>query len=151
MRISEADPWSVTVTSFLFLTGLGASVLLGMVILAAVLDIVAPGEWPGVWTTLVIGGAVAVMEIVLGTALASLSTFIYNMTAQYSGGVEVAVTDDLSDPTPAAARAYQYADRLRTRVRRRIAPGTVSATPYSHGHGDSSQPAAQAGNGPQRP
>ncbi|GGN10009.1 DUF3566 domain-containing protein [Streptomyces fuscichromogenes] len=119
IRISETNPWSVTVMSFFFLAGLGVCVLGAALVTSVILDIVAPGEWPTPWETLVIATGVVTLEIVLGTVLACLCSFMYNYTARFSGGLEVALTDDLSDPTP-AAQALQLMTRLHAGARRRL-------------------------------
>ncbi|MBW8800208.1 MAG: DUF3566 domain-containing protein [Streptomyces sp.] len=117
MRISGTNPWSVTVMSFFFLTGLGVCVLGAALATSVLLDIVAPGEWPTPWETLIIATGVVALEILLGTVLACLCGFMYNYTARFSGGVEVSLTGDLTDPPP-AAQALRLLTRLPTRLRR---------------------------------
>ncbi|MGW3442201.1 DUF3566 domain-containing protein [Streptomyces sp. NPDC001076] len=154
MRISETNPWSVTVMSFFFLTGLGVCALGAALATSVMLNIVAPGEWPTPSETLVIATGVVTLEILLGTVLACLCSFMYNYTAQFSGGVEVALTDDLSDPTP-AVQALQLMTRLHDRARRRLhayLPINSSARQrlYRLRHRDSLQPADQDDHRPQR-
>ncbi|MEU9452200.1 DUF3566 domain-containing protein [Streptomyces sp. NPDC048277] len=119
MRIAETNPWSVTVMSTLFLGGLGVCVLGAVLATSVLLAIVAPGEWPSPSETLVIATVVIMLEVLLGTALACLCSFMYNYTARFGGGVEVALTDDVTDAPP-AARALQLMTRLQTRARRRL-------------------------------
>ncbi|MER6269719.1 DUF3566 domain-containing protein [Streptomyces sp900105755] len=123
MRIAGTNPWSVTVMSFFFLTGLGVCVLGAALATSVLLDLVAPGEWPTPWETLIIATGVVALEILLGTVLACLCGFMYNYTARFSGGVEVALTGDLTDPPP-AAQALRLLTRLHPRARRtEAAPG----------------------------
>ncbi|MFF4397181.1 DUF3566 domain-containing protein [Streptomyces sp. NPDC001480] len=155
MRISETNPWSVVVMSSLFLGGLGVCVLGGMLATSVILGILAPGEWPTPSDTLVIATGVVTLEVLLGTLMASLCSFMYNYTARFSGGVEVTLTDDLSDPTP-AAEALRLMTRLPAGARRRPStrlPANSSASePLDHRrHRDSAQPAAEATHRPQRP
>ncbi|MCG7203643.1 DUF3566 domain-containing protein [Streptomyces arenae] len=116
IRITGTNPWSVTVMSSLFLGGLGVCVLGAMLGTSVILDIVAPGAWPTPSDTLFIATGVVTLEVVLGTVMACLCSFMYNYTARFSGGVEVAVTDDLDDATP-AAQALRVMTRLRARMR----------------------------------
>ncbi|MFB0620587.1 DUF3566 domain-containing protein [Streptomyces sp. AGS-58] len=116
----EGDPWSVMVMSFLFLAGLGAVVTATALVLWMMLEVMAPGTPPSLTAFLFTTLGVVTMEVVLGTALATLCTFIYNLSALYNGGVEVTLTADLTDPTPAAARALLLAARVRARARRHV-------------------------------
>jgi hypothetical protein len=119
MRISEGDPWSVMVTSFLLLTGLGVVAVVTAVIVWFMVEAMAPDVLPELGTVFAVAIGVVTLEVVMGTFLATLGTFVYNLSAQYNGGVEVAVTNDLG-PTPAAARALLVVARARVRVRRRL-------------------------------
>ncbi|MEW1771804.1 hypothetical protein [Streptomyces sp. NPDC086777] len=119
------------------------------------LNIVAPGVCPTPSDTLVIATGAVALEVLLGTAPACLCSFMYNYTEQFSGGVEVSLTYDLSDPTP-AAQTLQLMTRLHARARRR--PHTwlpissfARKRPRPRRHGDSSQPAAEASRRPQQP
>ncbi|WP_143145054.1 DUF3566 domain-containing protein [Streptomyces humi] len=116
IRITGTNPWSVTVMSSLFLGGLGVCVLGAMLGTSVVLAVVAPGAWPTPSDTLFIATGVVTLEVVLGTVMACLCSFMYNYTARFSGGVEVAVSDDLGDATP-AAQALRVMTRLRARLR----------------------------------
>ncbi|MER7178842.1 DUF3566 domain-containing protein [Streptomyces hyaluromycini] len=155
MRISGTNPWSVTVMSFFFLTGLGVCVLGAALATSVLLDIVAPGEWPTPWETLVVATGVVALEILLGTVLACLCGFMYNYTARFSGGVEVALTGDLTDPPP-AAQALRLLTRLHVHARRRLDPW-LPANPFAGGRlsrrrdSDPSPPDAEAGPRPRQP
>ncbi|MGQ4417998.1 DUF3566 domain-containing protein [Streptomyces sp. SAS_269] len=110
MRISENNPWSVTVMSFLFLAGLGVCVLGAVLATSVIVDIVAPGEGPTLSQTLIIASVAVALEVLLGTGVACLCGFMYNYTARHTGGVEVALTDDLNDPTQAGSQGEEAQD-----------------------------------------
>ncbi|MFJ9821618.1 DUF3566 domain-containing protein [Streptomyces sp. NPDC101151] len=110
MRISENNPWSVTLMSFLVLGGLGVCVLGAVLATSVILDIVAPGEGPAPSQTLIIATVVVALEVLLGTVVACVCSFMYNYTARFSGGAEVALPDDLSDPAPAGSRGEEAQD-----------------------------------------
>ncbi|MEU7423472.1 DUF3566 domain-containing protein [Streptomyces sp. NPDC040750] len=106
------------VSSFLLLTGIGVLAAVSTAVVWIMLEIMAPDSLPPLTTVLAIAAGVVALEVVLGTFMATLVTFIYNVSAQYNGGVEVALTDDLTDPTPAAAQALLRIARTRVRARR---------------------------------
>ncbi|MEU9989785.1 DUF3566 domain-containing protein [Streptomyces sp. NPDC048045] len=110
MRISENNPWSVTLMTFLFLGGLGVCVLGAVLATSLALDIVAPGEGPTPSQTLIVATVVVALEVLLGTVVACLCSFMYNYTARFGGGAEVALTDDLSDPEPAGSQGEDAQD-----------------------------------------
>ncbi|MFD4505023.1 DUF3566 domain-containing protein [Streptomyces sp. NPDC058457] len=155
MRISGTNPWSVTVMSFFFLTGLGVCVLGAALATSVLLDIVTPGEWPTPWETLVVATGVVALEILLGTVLACLCGFMYNYTARFSGGVEVALTGDLTDPPP-AAQVLRLLTRLHVHTRRHL-DGWLPANPIAAGRfsrrrgSDPSPPDAEADPRPRQP
>ncbi|MFJ7146995.1 DUF3566 domain-containing protein [Streptomyces sp. NPDC100445] len=105
-------------TSFLFLTGLGVVVITTMTVAWVLVEVLAPDTLPSLGSVLTIALGIATMEVVLGTALATLCTFLYNLSAQYNGGIEVTLTADLTTPTPAYARALVLMTRARARVGR---------------------------------
>ncbi|AEY86019.1 integral membrane protein [Streptomyces hygroscopicus subsp. jinggangensis 5008] len=119
MRISEGDPWSVMVTSFLLLAGVGILAFATTVVLWILMEAMAPDVLPDLGTVVAIAIGVVTVEVVLGTGLATLGTFLYNLSSLYSGGVEVSVTDDLDLP-PAAAQVLPAMARARARVRRSL-------------------------------
>ncbi|WP_449340851.1 DUF3566 domain-containing protein [Streptomyces canarius] len=99
MRISEGDPWSVMVTSFLLLAGVGILAFATTVVLWILMEAMAPDVLPDLGTVVAIAIGVVTVEVVLGTGLATLGTFLYNLSSLYSGGVEVSVTRR-SGPAP---------------------------------------------------
>ncbi|MGW1985029.1 DUF3566 domain-containing protein [Streptomyces collinus] len=104
MRISETNPWSVTLMCFLFLGTLGVCVLGAVLVTSVILDIVAPGQGPSPSQTLIVATVVIALEVLLGTAVACLYGFMHNYTARFSGGLEVTLTDDLGDPIPVGSQ-----------------------------------------------
>ncbi|MET8768096.1 DUF3566 domain-containing protein [Streptomyces sp. NPDC004658] len=130
MRISEGDPWSVMVTSFALLAGVGILALATTVVLWIMMEAMAPDVLPTFGTVLAIAIGVVTVEVVLGTGLATLATFLYNLSSLYSGGVEVSLTDDV-EPTPAASEALMSLARARARMRRRLRGRTLRPRSWS--------------------
>ncbi|MGV9254912.1 DUF3566 domain-containing protein [Streptomyces sp. NPDC003697] len=124
IRVSKADPWSVMATSFLVLLGLGASVVGTVAVGWGVLSSLEPGTWPPMSEGMAFTGLVVMLEVVLGTALATLVAFLYNMTSGCVGGVEVTLDDEVAaavEPArPGVPDAYlAAAERVRRRWRER--------------------------------
>jgi hypothetical protein len=118
LRVAKADPWSVMKVSFLLSIALGICSIVAMAVLWMVLDAI------GVFTTvgstiseattsqqggkggfdlvsflslshvLIFTTVIAVIDVVLVTALATLGSFIYNMSAGFVGGVELTLAED---------------------------------------------------------
>lgn len=113
LLVSRVDPWSVMKLAFLLSVSLGIVLVVAVAILWSVLN------GMGVWNMLntvtneitssedfdiatmvslsrVISGAtvVAVANVVLMTAMATLGAVIYNITAQLVGGLQVTLSDD---------------------------------------------------------
>jgi len=116
LRLTRVDPWSVMKTSFLL------SVALGIVTIVAVFIVWSVLGMAGVWESVnsmvddVIGDnsttdfevenylgitrimgftmLVAVIDVVLLTAIATLMAFLYNMAAALLGGVELTLAED---------------------------------------------------------
>ncbi|MBO8187225.1 DUF3566 domain-containing protein [Streptomyces spirodelae] len=116
LRVAKADPWSVMKVSFLLSVALGLCTIVAVAVLWMVMDAM------GVFSTL--GGTVseatsaegnggfdletflslprvllftsliAVINVVLATALATLGAFIYNLSAGFVGGVELTLAED---------------------------------------------------------
>lgn len=119
LRISRADPWSVMTTSCLLLVGLGVCVLVTMMLVWGVLSALDPEAWPSFGWALAIAAGVVTLEVVLGTALATLGAFLYNMSSQYAGGVHLTLADD---PPAASAGSELLPDvgRLYRRLQARL-------------------------------
>ncbi|MGW2742692.1 DUF3566 domain-containing protein [Streptomyces sp. NPDC001450] len=116
LRVAKADPWSVMKVSFLLSIALGICTIVASAVLWMVMDAM------GVFST--VGGTIseatgsneangfdlqaflslphvltfttiiAVIDVVLATALATLGAFIYNLSAGFVGGVELTLAED---------------------------------------------------------
>ncbi|MFJ2110429.1 MULTISPECIES: DUF3566 domain-containing protein [unclassified Streptomyces] len=116
LRVSKADPWSVMKVSFLLSIALGLCTIVAAAVLWMVMD--AMGVFSTVGGTiseatgsnesngfdlqsflslprvLVFTSVIAVIDVVLATALATLGAFIYNLSAGFVGGVELTLAED---------------------------------------------------------
>jgi hypothetical protein len=117
LRLSRIDPWSVMKTAFLLSIAFGVVTVVAVLMVWSVLG--AAGVWDSINQTVqdVIGGQgssstfnvqdylgtsrivgftvlVAVIDVVLLTAIATLAAFLYNMAAALLGGVEVTLAED---------------------------------------------------------
>ncbi|MEV1011691.1 DUF3566 domain-containing protein [Streptomyces sp. NPDC049881] len=116
LRVAKADPWSVMKVSFLLSIALGICTVIAVSLLWMVMD------GMGVFTTIgdtiseatetdtesgfdLVGflslsrvmlftSVIAVIDVVLATALATLGAFIYNLSAGFVGGIEVTLAED---------------------------------------------------------
>lgn len=116
LRVAKADPWSVMKVSFLLSIALGICTVVAAAVLWMVMDAM------GVFTTvggtiseatgsnesngfdlqsflslprvLIFTSVIAVIDVVLATALATLGAFIYNLSAGFVGGVELTLAED---------------------------------------------------------
>lgn len=117
LRVSRVDPWSVMKTAFMFSIA-GAIIifvsvwaLTGVVeasgVLSALEDtinglIVAPGSdqqfhfknYVDIWKILGFTALLSAANVVISTALATLFAFLYNLSAQVLGGIEVTLAED---------------------------------------------------------
>ena len=115
LRLTRVDPWSVMKTAFLLSVALGIVTVVSVFIVWSVLG--AAGVWDSInattqdilgeeaggfdvtsyiGTSRVMGFTmlVAVVDVVLMTAVATLGAFLYNMAAALLGGVEVTLAED---------------------------------------------------------
>ncbi|GGX78243.1 DUF3566 domain-containing protein [Streptomyces fructofermentans] len=116
LRVAKADPWSVMKVSFLLSIALGICTIVAAAVLWMVMD--AMGVFSTVGGTiseatgsnesngfdlqsflslprvLVFTSIIAVIDVVLATALATLGAFIYNLSAGFVGGVELTLAED---------------------------------------------------------
>jgi hypothetical protein len=116
LRLTRIDPWSVMKTAFLLSIALGVVTIVSVFIVWSVLG--AAGVWDSINTTVqdIVGGSdtstfdvtdyvgmsrvmgftmiVAVIDVVLLTAVATLGAFLYNMAAALLGGIDVTLTED---------------------------------------------------------
>ncbi|MFF4113872.1 DUF3566 domain-containing protein [Streptomyces sp. NPDC001714] len=116
LRVAKADPWSVMKVSFLLSIALGICSIVAAAVLWMVLD--AMGVFSTVGGTiseatgsnesngfdlqaflslphvLMFTTIIAVIDVVLATALATLGAFIYNLSAGFVGGIELTLAED---------------------------------------------------------
>ncbi|WP_329120006.1 DUF3566 domain-containing protein [Streptomyces sp. NBC_01465] len=116
LRVAKADPWSVMKVSFLLSIALGICTVVAAAVLWMVMD--AMGVFSTVGGTiseatgstessgfdlqsflslprvLLFTSVIAVIDVVLATALATLGAFIYNLSAGFVGGVELTLAED---------------------------------------------------------
>ncbi|WP_225832663.1 DUF3566 domain-containing protein [Streptomyces sp. NK08204] len=116
LRVAKADPWSVMKVSFLLSIALGICTIVASAVLWMVMD--AMGVFSTVGGTiseatgsnesngfdlqaflslphvLIFTTIIAVIDVVLATALATLGAFIYNLSAGFVGGVELTLAED---------------------------------------------------------
>ncbi|MHC5905350.1 DUF3566 domain-containing protein [Streptomyces sp. S6] len=116
LRVAKADPWSVMKVSFLLSIALGVCTIVASAVLWMVMD--AMGVFSSVGSTiseatgsnesngfdlqsflslphvLTFSTIIAVIDVVLATALATLAAFIYNLSAGFVGGVELTLAED---------------------------------------------------------
>ncbi|MGH3361294.1 MAG: DUF3566 domain-containing protein [Nocardioides sp.] len=116
LRLTRIDPWSVMKTAFLLSIALGVVTIVSVFMVWSVLG--AAGVWDSINQTVtnILGGEeagdfdvqdyigisrvmgftmlVAVIDVVLVTAIATLGAFLYNMAAALLGGVEVTLAED---------------------------------------------------------
>ncbi|MEV6834494.1 DUF3566 domain-containing protein [Streptomyces sp. NPDC051133] len=116
LRVAKADPWSVMKVSFLLSIALGICTVVASAVLWMVMD--AMGVFSTVGGTiseatgsneangfdlqaflslphvLMFSTIIAVIDVVLATALATLGAFIYNLSAGFVGGIELTLAED---------------------------------------------------------
>jgi len=115
LRLTRIDPWSVMKTSFLLSVAFGIVTVVSVFIVWTVLG--GAGVWDSINATVedVLGSEagnfdvtdyistsrvlgftmlVAVVDVVLLTAIATLTAFLYNMAAALLGGVEVTLAEE---------------------------------------------------------
>ncbi|MFC5176271.1 DUF3566 domain-containing protein [Nocardioides taihuensis] len=116
LRLTRIDPWSVMKTSFLLSIAAGVVVVVSVFMVYSVLG--AAGVWDSINQTVtnVVGGdsaddfdvqtyiglsrvmgftmLVAVIDVLLLTAIATLGAFMYNMSAALLGGIELTLAED---------------------------------------------------------
>ncbi|WP_416754509.1 DUF3566 domain-containing protein [Streptomyces sp. FW42] len=116
LRVAKADPWSVMKVSFLLSIALGICTIVAAAVLWMVMD--AMGVFSTVGGTiseatgsegsngfdlqsflslpnvLMFTAVIAVIDVILATALATLGAFIYNLSAGFVGGVELTLAED---------------------------------------------------------
>ena len=117
LRTVRVDPWSVMKTAFLLSIAFGIMIVVAVAVVWNVLEAAgvyssvnstvsevlgtntAAGEFDlydyiGLRRVLGIATLIAVVDVVLITALATLGAFLYNLSASLLGGVEVTLAED---------------------------------------------------------
>jgi len=116
LRLTHIDPWSVMKMAFLLSVAVGVVTVVAVAVVWGVLGVA--GVWESINKTVVdvVGGdtadtfdirdylgtsrvmgftmIVAVVDVVLITALATLGAFLYNLAAALLGGLEVTLAED---------------------------------------------------------
>ena len=115
LRLTHLDPWSVMKTSFLLSIAFGIVLVIAVAVVWSVLG--AAGVWDSInrtvtdvlgnnqsgfdirdyiGTSRVVGFTmiVAVVDVVLITAISTLCAFLYNLAAALLGGLEVTLAED---------------------------------------------------------
>ena len=116
LRLTRIDPWSVMKTAFLLSIAFGIVTVVSVLMVWTVLG--TAGVWDSINSTVqnILGGEsagsfdikdyigtsrvigftmlVAVIDVVLMTAIATLAAFLYNMAAALLGGIEVTLAED---------------------------------------------------------
>ncbi|MBF6050872.1 hypothetical protein GO002_03000 [Streptomyces eurocidicus] len=115
LRVAKVDPWSVMKVSFLLAIAVGVCTIVAAAVLWTVMD--AMGVFSAVGGTvsdaagsegggfdlesflslpnvLLFTSLIAVIDVVLATALATLGAFVYNLSAGFVGGVELTLAED---------------------------------------------------------
>ena len=102
LSLTQIDPWSVTKVSFMLLIAVALIQVIAVVFLYYVLQAV------GVFDSLTsivssaglnskgfdIASFISVFEIVVGTVLAAIGAFLYNIVSSLVGGIHVTLGDD---------------------------------------------------------
>ncbi len=117
LKAARVDPWSVMKVSFLLSVALGLVTIVAVSMLWMVLNGLGVFDSLGgtvkevtqseadpegfdlkatlsMQNTLVFSSAIAVIDVILVTALATLGAFLYNLTASFTGGVEVTLAEE---------------------------------------------------------
>lgn len=124
LRVAEVDLWSVALTSALVSLGVRVAVAVALCLSWVVVDVMSPGREPGpspMWGLTLLAVTV-IVHAVLGTALATMIAFFYDVAAQHTGGVHMTLRRRQATASPGMAgiRAVVSHERLRSRLPARL-------------------------------
>ncbi|WP_344445015.1 DUF3566 domain-containing protein [Kitasatospora nipponensis] len=116
LRVTKADPWSVMKVSFMLSLALGIILIVAAAVLWMTLDSLGVFtsigktltevtksdtnagvnlmDYIGFGKVLTFTTLIAVVDVVLVTALATLAAFIYNAAAGFTGGIELTLAEE---------------------------------------------------------
>ena len=115
LTVSRIDPWSAMKMSFLLSVALGIALVVATVVLWTVLDamgvfdkvngvigsVIQDGgtrfdilDFVGFTRVVSLSIVIAVVDVILITAIATLGAFLYNLSSALVGGVHLTLTDD---------------------------------------------------------
>jgi hypothetical protein len=118
LRVTKADPWSVMKVSFLLSLAIGIIMIVAAIVLWTTLDslgvfdsigktlkeVTGSGssgtggvnimDYVGFGQVLTWTALIAVIDVVLLTALSTLAAFIYNSAAGFTGGIELTLAEE---------------------------------------------------------
>jgi hypothetical protein len=116
LTLGKVDPWSVMKIGFLLSVAIGIALVVLVAVLWMILDTMgvfsdvnrtvgtvlgsSSGstfnlmDYVGFGRVISLATVIAVIDVFLLTALATLSAFLYNVSAQLVGGVQMTLTDD---------------------------------------------------------
>ncbi|GAA1412579.1 hypothetical protein GCM10009639_64990 [Kitasatospora putterlickiae] len=117
LRVTKADPWSVMKVSFLLSLAVGIIIIVAAAVLWMTLDSLGVFDslgktlkdvtgsennggglnimdYVGFGKVMTFTSLIAVVDVVLLTALSTLSAFIYNAAAGFTGGIELTLAEE---------------------------------------------------------
>lgn len=113
LNVARVDPWSVMKLAFLLSVGIGIAIVVATGVLWSVLDgmgvfadvnsvvgqILADSsfdvnDYVGFRKVISLATVIAVVDVVLITAIATLGAFLYNLASTLVGGLHVTLSDD---------------------------------------------------------
>lgn len=129
-QLTQVDLWSVAATSALVCLALGVCLAVAASLTWVVIDFLNPQPEAGpspVWGLTFLAVTLTV-EVVLGTALATVAAFFYNLSSRITGGVHLRVRDS-AGPSVVEVTALREYRRLRAALHRCAAVRLRPAAP----------------------
>ncbi|MFH8802293.1 DUF3566 domain-containing protein [Streptomyces sp. NPDC017936] len=117
-RLARIDLWSVATTSALVSLGLGLCVVVALTTMWVVDDLMSstPEAGPSPLWAMILISVTVMVEVVLGTALVTLTAFFYNLAAQHTGGIQLTLDHPVTTPGRLRIKAFLDSGRLRPRL-----------------------------------